>query len=53
MYILKTRKTGVTLLEYSLLIALIVLISVNAISKIGTAIEKKTEQMNKDFPVSQ
>lgn len=53
MYILTTRNTGVTLLEYSLLIALIVLVSVKAISKIGTSIEKKTEQMNEDFPVSQ
>lgn len=47
------KNAGIALLEYSLLIALIVVASINAISKLEVSIEKKTQQMNEDFPISQ
>ena len=47
------KNAGVTLLEYSLLIALIVIVSMSAINRLGVSIEKKTQQMNEDFPIAQ
>ncbi len=47
------KNSGVALLEYSLLIALIVVVSMSTINKLGVSIEKKTQQMNEDFPITQ